>query len=190
MVIAIEGSIGVGKSTVLKELEKRGYITQAEPVQHWTLLPKLYSDPQAYAAIFQVQVLASYAYYKEGLQFLERSAQSARGVFAQMLMEDGAIRQDQLPIIDSVLQMLPSEKPDIFIYLRASAELCQSRVQWRAREGEEGVKLEYLDRLDKAYLAFLPTVKHIIIDVQESDSPSAVANKILSKLVDLGFSPV
>ena len=184
MVIAIEGSIGVGKSTVLKELERRGHIVQTEPVEHWTLLHDLYKDMEKYGALFQVQVLATYASYKPRVQFLERSAQSARGVFSAMMYRDGYITPAQLQTIDSVAKMIPVPAPEVFVYLEAEAELCQSRIQWRARDGEEAVELKYLRKLDAAYKDWLPSVRHFVIKVKASDSPSVVADSILNTLRD------
>ena len=41
--------------------------------------------------------------------------------------------------------------PDLVVYLQSSPEECLRRKQRRAREGEDGVDIEFLSRLDKRY---------------------------------------
>jgi deoxyadenosine/deoxycytidine kinase len=61
--VALEGLIGVGKSTVLNILkEDYGYDVAPEPVDQWTLLEQFYDDRKKYALAFETQVLCSYAH--------------------------------------------------------------------------------------------------------------------------------
>jgi deoxyadenosine/deoxycytidine kinase len=97
---------------------------------------------------------------------------------------DGYITAKQLETIDAVAKMIPVAAPEVFIYLEAEAELCQSRIQWRARDGEEAVELKYLRKLDAAYKDWLPSVRHFVIKVKASDSPTVVADTIVKTLKD------
>jgi deoxyadenosine/deoxycytidine kinase len=180
MVVAIEGSIGVGKSTVINILEKRGFTVQCEPVAVWTLLEKLYTQPKDYAALFELQVLASYANQKPGLQVLERSAESALHVFARMLHTDGSITDEQMELVRAAYKLIPHRAPTKFIYLQADLNLCQRRIAWRGRSEESSVQLEYLQRLEAAYAAFLSSVDSVVIQVHELDSPDDIADKIVA----------
>jgi deoxyguanosine kinase len=179
VLVSIEGSIGVGKSTVLHELEKRGHVVQGESVEHWTLLQKMYENPMQYGALFQIQVITSFANQKKNLQFQERSAIVSRGVFTEMMHKDGYISKQQVETIDQVLHWIPTPQPQLHIYLKADHKLCQRRIAWRGRDGEEAVHLDYLHKLEDAYMTFLPSVNHKIIVVEEEHTPEQIADKIL-----------
>lgn len=189
MVVAIEGSIGVGKSTVLAELSNLGYSVQCESVDHWTLLDKFYKDPEHFAALFQIQVISSYANQDDDIQLLERSAQSARGVFTRMLEADGFITNQQAAVVDNVMKLLPFASPSLFIYLDASPELCHRRIAWRGRTAEMDTTTRYLVKLEAFYAEFLATVPHVRVTVYEKDSPMDVAMKVHAVLQSHGIHP-
>jgi deoxyguanosine kinase len=176
---AIEGLIGVGKSTVLQELYARGFVVQTEAVDAWTLLPHMAADPARYGALFQLQVLVSYAARVHGVEFMERSADSALHVFAAKLAAESFISEAQLQMLRDVYAMLPHPPPERYIYLRADPELCMRRIAERSRNGEGGVTLQYLQALDEAYSAFFAERNVAVIDVLESDTPADIADKIM-----------
>jgi len=88
MRVWIEGSIGVGKSTLIQLLSENGYVTEFEAVEHWTLLPHLYHNPTPeIKALFEIEVLCSLASRSESAQITERSVGSTMGVFVPLLVE-------------------------------------------------------------------------------------------------------
>ena len=181
MVVAIEGSIGIGKSTVLRELGHK-YSFFEEQVSHWTLLKQFYAHPQKFSFVFQLQVMASYAEVDDSYDFVERSAMSALGVFSSMLVKSGAMTQEQLQMLYAIYSSIPHRDPDHFIYLKASPALCLERMAWRAREGERLVTLEYLQRVEEAYELFFSRddVKGrvTVLEIQANETPAQVAARI------------
>jgi deoxyadenosine/deoxycytidine kinase len=62
--------------------------------------------------------------------------------------------------------------PDLMIYLRASVPGLVNNIQKRGREYEDGIRLDYLKRLNERYEAWISTYdkgKVLIISVDELD---------------------
>lgn len=175
MVVAIEGLIGVGKSTVLKELERRGHTVELEKVEHWSLLPRMYKErsPEI-CTLFELQIICSLAARSE-TSFCERSIASALGIFAPKLIED----KGKLALIEQVAAMAKQPEPSFYIFLDAEPELCKRRIEQRARGGET-IDLEYLRELREAHHAFLSDKRHVRIRVEEKDSPQKLADLIVA----------
>ena len=104
MIIAVEGNLGSGKSTVLAELQHRGYTVVPEPVSAWApMLERMYADPARWTLTFQTQVLAHYAEVERryadvaGPVFVERSPVSAL-VFVSLATHRNALTVDELTV--------------------------------------------------------------------------------------------
>ena len=104
MLIAVDGNLGSGKSTVLAELQHRGYTVVPEPVGAWgPMLELMYADPARWTLTFQTQVLAHYADVKRryadtaGPVFIERSPVSAL-VFVSLATHRDALTVDELTV--------------------------------------------------------------------------------------------
>ena len=164
--ISIEGNVGVGKSTVLGELEN----VREERVDSWTLLPAFYRDSKKYSFAFQLQVVASYA--DAEVSYLERSAHSAYHVFSAILHADGFLDDEEMQLLKTVIDKLP--KSDHHIYLRLPAEQCLERIKKRARNGEESISLEYLKKIEERHDAIFKNV----IYLEGHETPSEIARLI------------
>lgn len=183
--ISLEGNVGVGKSTVLRELQRRGIRVQPEAVDHWTLLESFYHNPRRFGFGFQLQVLVSYCATPMNTQIVERSSEAALQVFVPLAEANGHIRADEAHELRRMAAMLPV--PDIrrFVFLVADPALCLRRIAWRNREGEERITLEYLRQLDDAYARFMggiPDNQKVIVAVHEDDTPSMLADRIVNAL--------
>lgn len=170
---AIEGTIGVGKSTVLQALRERGYAVRQEAVDHWTLLPAFYKDPQTYSFPFQLQVLASYADCTTGI--VERSAESAFHIFSTLLYSKHFLCEESFTILHTIQRTLPV--PDHIFYLHAPAHICHDRVVQRNRQGET-VSVEYIQELQDQYELYLSSVSNVTY-IDATQSPEVIADKII-----------
>lgn len=183
--ISLEGNVGVGKSTVLRELERRGLRVCFEAVDHWTLLEPFYRDPARFGFGFQLQVLASYAATPEQTQIVERSSQAALSVFVPLAARNGNLTAEQVDQLHAVRNFLPLPPIQKFVFLVASPDLCLRRVAWRNRDGEDRITLDYLRQLDVEYQRFMneiPDNQKLIIHIQEVDSPAIIADQIIEQL--------
>jgi len=183
---SLEGNIGVGKSTVLRELERHGVRVHLEAVDHWTLLERFYADPARFGFAFQLQVLVSYVNTPEDTQLVERSKDAALHVFVPLAQEAGTMSPFDVEALFHVAHRLPFPPIHKFVFLRAPVDVCLRRILWRDRDGESHITREYLERLESKYEKFidaLPEERKIVIDVNEGDSPAAIANRIRAEML-------
>jgi deoxyadenosine/deoxycytidine kinase len=62
--------------------------------------------------------------------------------------------------------------PDLLVYLRASVPTLVAQIQKRGRDYEEAIRLDYLNRLNERYEAWISTYSKgelLIVDVDESN---------------------
>ena len=172
VIISIDGNIGSGKSTKVRDLEK--YYTEQgrndvifiqEPVDSWnsvvdengvTILSNYYKDQKRFA--FRLQMLAYISRLsllrdavKKGYKYIitERCVGTDRNVFSKMLYDKGDIEHDEYIIYQKWYEEFISDVPiGAIVYIKASPETCLERVNIRAREGEN-IPLEYLKECDK-----------------------------------------
>jgi deoxyadenosine/deoxycytidine kinase len=172
-IISVEGNIGAGKSTILKHLEEmyknnNNVIFLKEPVDVWetikdnsgeTILQKFYGNTEKYAFTFQVMAFVTRLtllrntikeYPNVTTIICERSLEADRQIFAQMLSDDGLIEDIHYKIY---LRFYEEFKKDFalngIIYIDADADVCYNRISKRGRNGEEGVRIEYLENCKK-----------------------------------------
>jgi deoxyadenosine/deoxycytidine kinase len=158
--IAIEGPIGVGKTTLARRLaDELGADLLLEKPADNPFLPRFYQDPQRYALPTQLTFL-----FERVDQF--RSAAQGR-LFQQRLVSDFVFQKDALfakltlsnteyGFYTKVFHYLNPEvpRPDCVIYLRAPVELLLERIALRGREMERGIEADYLQRLCDEYAQF------------------------------------
>lgn len=152
MKISIGGNVGCGKSTILERLKKEGYTVFFEPLDEWKHLSKFYENKERWAFTFQVEVLNSFQQLKQGNQCVicERSPFESYHIFSKMLLENGCMTPGEFELFEELYKKL-SWKPDLFIYLRTTPDVCQKRIQKRQRSCENTIDLEYLNRLHEKY---------------------------------------
>ena len=61
--------------------------------------------------------------------------------------------------------------PDLLIYLRSDVPALVDKIQNRGREYEEGIRIDYLKRLNERYEAFFTNYQHnhLVIQANEID---------------------
>jgi deoxyadenosine/deoxycytidine kinase len=183
-ILSIEGNIGAGKSTIIRKLQekynrKQNILFLQEPVEFWTsfqdsktgknILDLFYENPKKYA--FSFQMLAFQSRYellrntienirKEGTPIdtivMERSLDADYHIFAKTMFENGTLEETEWDIYRFVTrERLAEFGVSGIIWLDVPAEECYSRVQERAREGEDGITLNYLRSCEEAHREWL-----------------------------------
>jgi len=167
IIISIQGNIGSGKSTLIKNFKKQSpaITVVQEPVDQWTsyqhegvsILEKFYQDKGKYA--FPFQMMAFYTRLKaiisaldneeDSFIVIERSLETDRSVFAKMLTDEEYIDPLCARIYNEWFEELTSSLNErctiINVYIRTPPSVCLTRVNKRARTGEL-VGLEYLQK--------------------------------------------
>ncbi|RDD45293.1 Thymidine kinase 2, mitochondrial [Trichoplax sp. H2] len=168
--IAVEGNIASGKSTFLKRLESNPQVeVLAEPLEKWqdlggdNLIHKMYEDPARWGYLFQNYVLLTMMDVHNAKQqvpfcVLERSAYSARYCFVENLYKSGLLNNMEYKCYVEWFDFLMQNckpKLDLIVYLRATPEVCYSRLKARGRKEEETVSLDYLNDIHECYESWL-----------------------------------
>lgn len=157
MYVAIEGVIGVGKTTLTHLLAERlGVQPLLEVVEENPFLPLFYQDPVRYG--FKVQVFFLLSRYKQLLPLAQPELFS-RGVVADYLFDKDAIfasmnlSGDEWTLYADLYEHLSPRipTPDLTIYLRAPLSVILGRIRQRGRSFEAGMDPAYLERLGAAY---------------------------------------
>jgi deoxyguanosine kinase len=157
--IAIEGPIGVGKTSLVELLASRFEgVKILEDVANPFLGP-FYRGKEG--AAFQVQLFFLLSRHQQHLELAQRElftrfvvadyTMPKDRIFAHMNLDDEEFR-----LYDRLYHLLTAHlpKPDLVIYLEASVETCMQRIRMRGREFERGIDPDYLRRLKDAYNAY------------------------------------
>ena len=176
--IAIEGVIGVGKTTLVRLLQQRfDSETILEAFDENPFLSDFYDDRTRYA--FQTQLFFLLSRYRQQQTVSEHSRTRALlsdyffakdRLFAHLNIAGG----DELAMYDRLYDAL-SEKvpqPDLVVYLRAEMDTLMARIAMRDRTFERQMDRNYIAALRQSYEAFFAdydTTPLLVIDTDALD---------------------
>jgi deoxyguanosine kinase len=158
--IAIEGVIGVGK-TSLARLLARDFDARLnlEIVEENPFLARFYEDPRRYA--FSTQLFFLLSRYQQQQEFFQQDLFKRRVVSDYMFAKDRIFANLNLDDIELQLyERVATElqcrvpAPDLVVYLQASVDLLMTRIARRGREYEREMKRSYIESLTEAYNHF------------------------------------
>ncbi len=158
--IAVEGPIGVGKTTLTQLLAKEfNYRLVLEEAENNPFLPDFYKDQKKFA--FQTQtyfLLSRYQQQRElNQQDLFKQGIVSDYIFAKdKIFASLNLSQDELLLYESIYQLLDTRiaKPDLVIFLQASTEVLKERIKKRKIPHEKHIHSEYLENLAQSYNHF------------------------------------
>ncbi|MCK5832991.1 deoxynucleoside kinase [bacterium] len=155
--IAIEGVIGVGKTTLAKKLADRfnGRLV-LERFDENPFLPDFYKNP-VYNA-FTTQIFFLLSRYRQ-LNQLHNYDLFHEAIIADYMFEKDAIFANinlsdlEIRLYNEVARHLASEipKPNLVIYLQASSLALMKRIRKRGRNYEKKIPERYIENLVEAY---------------------------------------
>lgn len=158
--IAVEGVIGVGKTTLTRALaEEMGAALVLEKVEENPFLDLFYGDRRRYA--FQTQLFFLLSRYRQQQELRQREL-FAQAVASDYLFQKDRIfasinlNDDELALYDQLLPLLERDVPvpDRVVYLRADLPVLMERIEKRGRAFERNMDVDYLRLLDEAYTHF------------------------------------
>jgi deoxyadenosine/deoxycytidine kinase len=158
--IAIEGNIGVGKTSLARLIVKRlGGRMVEDRVDDNPFLERFYEDAGAYA--FQTQLVFLMNRYKQQLQLNQNDLFAELSVFDYVFARDRIfanvnLSDDELALYERVARELEAKikPPDLAVYLQASSPVLFDRIQSRGRSYERPLSRDYLDALNEAFNHF------------------------------------
>ncbi|RDI95896.1 deoxynucleoside kinase [Meiothermus sp. QL-1] len=175
MYIAIEGVIGVGKTTLARLLAERlAADCLLEVVEENPFLPLFYQDPPRYA--FKAQVFFLLSRYKQLLP-LAQPGLFSHGVVADYLFDKDAIfaamnlSGEEWALYQELYRSLSPKLPvpDLTLYLKAPLPTLLARIRQRGRVFERRLEAAYLERLQTFYEQHFATYPHPlwVLETQE-----------------------
>ncbi len=192
--IAIEGPIGVGKTTLTTLLaEEFKFRRVLEEPENNPFLADFYKNKKQYA--FQTQLFFLLSRYQQQKELAQQE------LFQQGIVSDYIFAKDrvfatlnlsdeELNLYESIYNLLDARilKPDLVIFLQASVDVLKERIKKRKINYEKNIDLDYLENLAQAYNHFffnytetpLLVVNCSEIDfVEQNDDYKNLLNEIL-----------
>ncbi len=200
--IAVEGNIGVGKSTLLPRLQQilsggAPWDVMSERVdedpEFKNLLKAFYDDPNK-----QVQ-LQSWITHRRLREFRALQGNPTNYIFERSFMGElvfchaNLVRHEKpegpyIRFFYDVVAALKECRYDAVIYLKAAPDTCFSRIKFRARDAENTIPFEYVQYLNACYEAHLPETARahdiplVTVDWDKFGSAEDVAERLQTTL--------
>ena len=158
--IAVEGSIGVGKTSLSKILaEKLQCKLILEEFEENPFLAEFYKDPERYA--FQTQLFFLLSRYKQQLDFQQIDIFTKSIVSDYMFMKDRIfaslnLSDKEMNLYDNVALILEKNmiNPDLIIFLQSDTDRLMKNIESRGRNYESNMDWNYIDALNQIYNEF------------------------------------
>jgi deoxyguanosine kinase len=167
MYFAIEGVIGVGKTTLARLLQPQ---FEAELVlevfEENPFLSSFYSDRARYA--FQTQIFFLLSRYHQQRRNISDRLDVAKALISDYTFEKDSLfarinlAGDELDMYYRVQEALAEKitPPDLVVYLRASTDTLMKRIAQRDRPYERQMQRDYIDLLNRTYDDFYVCSPH------------------------------
>lgn len=158
--IAVEGPIGVGKTSLARKLAQHlGAELMLEKAEDNPFLERFYGDMPGFA--FQTQLYFLFQRVKQ-MQALAQPQMFSAGVVSDFLFAKDALfaklnlSDDEYRLYTQMYaQVLPSVvQPDLVIWLQASPQTLLQRIRHRGVPMEHRIADDYLQRLCDAYVEY------------------------------------
>lgn len=193
--IAIEGVIGVGKTTLARLLQPRyDASTLLEVVEDNPFLSKFYQDRERFA--FQTQIFFLLSRYHQQYQAIPAALRRGNLISDYTFAKDELfawlnLKDDELAMYGRVHAALGEKipRPDLIVYLRADHEVLMRRIALRDRPFERDMDPDYIREVAAAYDAWLSRLTDIpvlTIDTNDLDYLSRPADmeRIIGLITD------
>lgn len=181
--IAVEGPIGVGKTSLAKRLATSfsAEVVLEQAAQN-PFLERFYKNPRAGALPVQLHFLLQRAQQLAALKQAD--------LFAPVRVADYLLEKDRLfarvtlddseyALYEQVYARLDVQapKPDLVVYLQAPADVLLERIARRGVEYEQYIDRGYLERLNEAYARFFHEFDAAPLLIVNAASIDPVANQ-------------
>jgi len=158
--IAIEGPIGVGKTSLANLMSTRlGARIVLEEFEENPFLPDFYIDPERYG--FQTQLFFLLQRYRQQQELRQVDMFQNLLVTDYMFVKDRLfaslnLNEKEMHLYDTVANLLERNviKPDLVIYLQANTDTLMKNILSRGRDMEKDIAFDYIDALNQVYTEY------------------------------------
>lgn len=190
--IIVEGAIGVGKTTLAKRLAQTFGLQEVleQPADN-PFLDRFYQNPKRHALATQLHFLFQRSQQMQDLQEQQNDLFTAGFACDYLLAKDELfaklnLAEDEFELYQAIYDKVtpPAPAADLVIYLQASVDVLQQRIQHRGIASELQIDRGYLEALNEAYSQFflyydaspllIVNVSHIDLVNNEEDYQSFV----------------
>lgn len=177
--LAVDGPIGVGKTTLVDLLTRRFEGVKILEDADNPFLGDFYRDRQG--AAFQTQL-----YYLLS-RFKQQQDVTQRDLFERLLVADYTFQKDrifayltlgddELMLYDKLYTLLEPQvpTPDLVLFLAADVDTCMERIRKRSREYERTISPDYLREVIDAYnhyYHYYSRTPLLVVDTRERNFP-------------------
>lgn len=158
--IAVEGPIGVGKTT-LAQMLAQDYDARAvfETPSENPFLPQFYDEPTRHA--FQTQLFFLLSRYRQQVELKQQDLFSQRVICDYVFAKDLVfahlnLTEDEFNLYTQIYKLLDQRipKPDVVIFLQAKADVLMKRIKMRNVKYESNIDPDYVFKLSQSYSQF------------------------------------
>ncbi|WP_025783632.1 deoxynucleoside kinase [Sporosarcina sp. D27] len=160
--IAVEGPIGVGKSTLSKAISDTSrFHLLMEIVDENPFLNKFYDDIEEWS--FQTEMFFLCNRYKQlgdiQKQYLaeDKPVVADYHIFKNLIFAQRSLSESDYAKYEQIYNILTAGMPvpNVIVYLHASLETLMKRIAMRGRDYERGMDPNYMRRLSEDYDTFI-----------------------------------
>ena len=192
MYVAIEGVIGVGKTTLARLLQPAfNAEIILEVFEENPFLSDFYGDRERYA--FQTQIFFLLSRYHQQRRTVHEMISTGKSLIADYTFAKDALfarinlRGDELEMYYKVHEALAEkiQKPDLLVYLQATTETLMQRIALRDRPYERQMERSYIHELNIAYDDFFSkSSDHSPVLIIDSNNLNIIQNPEHLKLIE------
>jgi len=155
--IAVEGAIGIGKTTVARKLADRlASSTLLESIDDNPFVELFYQNPSRHALAVQLSFLFSRL---KQWQSIHQQELFSRGLISDYLFAKDRLfasinlTDEEFALYEQVAHLVSVDvpKPDLVIYLQSDHSIIMERIRNRNRSTERGLTPDYLKQVMAAY---------------------------------------
>lgn len=177
--IAIEGTIGAGKTSLTTQLAHDFNAKLVlERFKDNPFLPKFYKNPQRYAFPLEMSFLADrYQQLMDDITQFDLVKDCVVAdydahksiIFAKVTLQD-----EEFNLYKKLFRFMHKElpKPDLYVYLYQRTDCLLENIKKRGRKYEQTIEAQYLEKINEGYLEFIksqPQASIRIIDISNRD---------------------
>jgi deoxyadenosine/deoxycytidine kinase len=177
--LAVEGPIGVGKSTLAGILaERMGARLLLEQVEENPFLGDFYRDRERYA--FQTQLFFLLSRYQQQAEILQGDLFARGGVVSDYLLAKDRLfaalnlGPAEMALYERLWRALAprAPRPDLVVLLMANVDVLIERIKRRGRSYERTLQRAYLEEVSRAYSEYFfdyTDTPLLVVDTTEID---------------------